>query len=110
MTFRANSWARRLSRLFHIAVTVLTIVVEGLISGDLGKLRVAVHALHDLRSLLPGMVAHLAVLQGVGMLFVGELNSLVPIALVMLRIIDGDHIRLTKDTLQGDQGSKEHKG
>lgn len=55
-------------------------------------------------------MAHLAGLHRVGMLFVGELSSLVLISLVMLRIIDGDHIRLTKDTLQGDQRSKEHKG
>jgi hypothetical protein len=91
-------------------VAVLTIVVKGLISGNLGVLRVAVHALLDLLTLLPSVVANLTVLRRVGMLFVAELNSLIPIALVMLRIIDGDDICLTKDALQNEQGSEEHKG
>ena len=108
MTFRTGGRTRRLARLLHGPMTSPTISVKGLFCGELGVLCVAVHALLNLRTLLPGVMALLAVLQRIGMLFVGEWSPLVLIRRVKPGIIDSDRVRLTENALQDEQGSKEH--
>jgi len=49
-----------------------------------------------------------AVLIRIGMFLVGELNPLVCILCVKPGIVDGDHILLTEDALQDEQGSEEY--
>ena len=108
MTFRAEGRASRLALFFIFPVTIPTGIVKGLFGGDLGVLFVATCALLNLRALLVGVMALLAVLHRIDMLFVPELNSLVLIRRVKPGILDGERILLTEDALQDEQGSKEH--
>jgi hypothetical protein len=107
VTFRTGGRARRLARLFHLPMTSPATAVKGLFCVNLGVLGVAFHALLDIFAFLPRVMAGLAILKRVRMLFVGELNPLILIPYVMLGILDSDRIRLTKDALQDEQGSKE---
>ena len=108
MTFRTGGRTRRLARLLHGPMTSPTISVKSLFRVNLGVLGMAIGALLNLRTLLPGVMALLAVLQRIGMLFVGELSPLVLIRCVKPGIIDSGRVRLTENALQDEQGSKEH--
>lgn len=107
MTFRAEGRASRLTCLFQILVAIPTSVVKGCFCGNLGVLGVALRAFLDLLAFLQGMVALVAVLDRIGMLFVREWSPLVFIRRVKPGIIDGYGVRLPEDTLQDKQGSKE---
>jgi hypothetical protein len=108
MTLRTGGRTRRLARLLHGPMTSPTIIVKGLLRVNLGVLGMAIHAFLNLLTLLPGVMALLAVLQGIGMLFVVEWSPLVLIRRVKPGIVDGGRVRLTEDALQDEQGSKEH--
>jgi hypothetical protein len=107
VTFRAEGWARCLARFFQITVTFPAVIVIGRFRGNLGVLGVTIPALLNLLACLCGVMALLAVLQRVGMLFVPELSPLVRIRCVKPGIIDSDHILLPEHPLQQEQGSKE---
>ncbi len=108
MTFRAEGRARRLALFFIFPVTIPTGIVKGLFGGDLGIFFVATCALLRLRPLLVVVMALLAVLLRIDMLFVLELSPLVHIRRVKPGIVDSEGILLTEDALQDEQGSKEH--
>jgi hypothetical protein len=108
MTFRAEGRASRLALFFIFPVTIPTGIVKGLFGGDLGVLFVATCALLRRCTLLVVVMALLAVLLLIDMLFVLELSPLVRIRRVKPGILDGEHVLLTEDALQDEQGSKEH--
>lgn len=94
MTLGTEGWAGGLALLFHRTMASLTAVVKSTIGGDLGILGVALRTLLDLLTLLPRVMALLAVFHRLGMLLVVELNPLVLIRRVKPGIVDGEHIRL----------------
>ncbi len=99
MTFRAEGRASRLALFFIFPVTIPTGIVKGLFGGDLGVLFVATYALLSLRPLLVVVMALLAVLLRIDMLFVLELSPLVRIRRVKPGIVDSEGILLTEDAL-----------
>jgi hypothetical protein len=72
----------------------LATVVKGVIGGDLGFLGVALRTFLDLLTLLPGVMALLAVFHRIGMFLVPELSPLVLIRLIQPGIVNSDNIRL----------------
>jgi hypothetical protein len=109
MAFRAEGRARLLALFFIFPVTIPTGIVKGLFGGDFGILGVATCALWRRCTFFIVMMTFLAVLyELVGMLFVGEGGSLIPIRCIKPGILDGKRILLAEDTLQGEQGSEEH--
>ena len=99
MTLRTGGRTRRLARLLHGPMASPTIIVKGLLRVNLGVLGMASCALLYLLALLPGVMALLAVLEHIGMLFVAERSSLVLIRFIETGIVDGYGIRLAEDAL-----------